>query len=136
MRFDFVRLCSQSRGFTLIEALAALAVMAVVLTSIGALMASNLRAPVKIGEHIELIAALRSVEAALPERSKLGSGILTGELHGLAWSVESAPFPADYVNPKAGQLWVPQTITMTVRSPSGGSLGLRTVRLVRPVPQQ
>src|SRR5579885_2242138 len=133
MRFDFVRLCSQSRGFTLIEALAALAVMAVVLTSIGALMASNLRAPVKIVEHI---AALRSVEAALPERSKLGSGILTGELHGLAWSVESAPFPADYVNPKAGQLWVPQTITMTVRSPSGGSLGLRTVRLVRPVPQQ
>ncbi len=119
-----------SAGFTLIEALVALAVAAVSLSAIGSLMAGNIRGSGRIEQHLGLVETLRAVEAGLPDRTELSTGTLSGEMHGQAWSVDSAPFPSDFVNPRAAS-WTPQMIVIRVLSPSGAALQLETIRLGR-----
>jgi general secretion pathway protein I len=120
-----------SAGFTLIEALVALAVAAVSLAAIGLLMAGNIHGSGRIVQHLGLVETLRAVETALPDRTSLSTGNLSDEMHGQAWSVDIAPFPGDFVNPRAAQIWTPQTIVITVQSPSGAVLHLETIRLGR-----
>ncbi|HEY4847456.1 MAG TPA: prepilin-type N-terminal cleavage/methylation domain-containing protein [Methylocella sp.] len=120
-----------SAGFTLIEALVALAVAFVSLAAIGSLMAGNIRGSGRIEQHLGLVETLRAVETEkLPDRASLSTGTLSGEMHGQAWSVDSAPFPSDFVNPRA-PLWTPQLIVIKVLSPSEAVLQLATVRLVK-----
>ena len=120
-----------SAGFTLIEALVALAVAAVSLAAIGLLVAGNIRGSGRIEQHLGLVETLRAVETGLPDRTSLSTGNLSDEMHGQAWSVDIAPFPGDFVNPRAAQLWTPQTIVIKVQSPSGAVLQLETIRLGR-----
>jgi general secretion pathway protein I len=120
-----------SAGFTLIEALVALAVAAVSLAAIGLLVAGNIRGSSRIEQHLGLVETLRAVETGLPDRTSLSAGTLSGEMHGQAWSVDIAPFPGDFVNPRTAQFWTPQTIVITVQSPSGAVLQLETIRLGR-----
>ena len=122
-------------GFTLIEALVAVAVAAVTLTAIAALMGGNIRGAGKIARHVQLSATLRAVEAALPNRAALGTENLTVEMHGQNWSVEVVPFPHDFVNPRTAALWTPQEIVITVQSPTGGQIRLETVRLTKRIGQ-
>ena len=135
-----------SAGFTLIEALVALAVAAVSLAAIGLLMAGNIRGSGRIEQHLGLVETLRAVETDLPDRTSLSTGNLSGEMHGQAWSVDIAPFPRtahvlvqsapaavlqlDSI-PRAAQFWTPQTIVIKVLSPSGAALQLETIRLGR-----
>jgi general secretion pathway protein I len=120
-----------SAGFTLIEALVALAVAAVSLAAIGLLVAVNIRGSGRIEQHLGLVETLRAVETGLPDRTSLSAGPLSGEMHGQAWSVDIAPFRGDFVNPRAAQFWIPQTIIIKVQSPSGAVLQVETVRLGR-----
>jgi hypothetical protein len=64
----------------------------------------------------DAVETLRAVETALPDRTSLSTGTLSGEMHGQPWSVDSAPFPGDFVNPRAAQFWTPQTIVVKVQS--------------------
>ena len=125
-----------SAGFTLIEALVALAVAAVSLAAIGLLMAGNIRGSGRIEQHLGLVATLRAVEAGLPDRASLSTGTLEGEMHDQAWSVDIAPFPGDFVNPRAAQFWTPQIIVIKVQSPSGAVLRLETIMLGRRTGEQ
>ncbi len=125
-----------SAGFTLIEALVALAVAAISLTAIGLLMAGNIRGSGRIEQHLGLVETLRAVETGLSDRTSLSTGNLSGEMHGQAWSVDIAPFPGDFVNPRAAQSWTPQTIVIKVQSPSGAVLQLETIRLGRRTGEQ
>jgi general secretion pathway protein I len=120
-----------SAGFTLIEALVALAVAAISLAAIGLLVAGNIRGSGRIEQHLGLVETLRAIETGLPDRTSLSAGTLTGEMHDQAWSVDIAPFPGDYVNPRATQFWIPQTIAIKVQSPSGAVLQIETIRLGR-----
>lgn len=125
-----------SAGFTLIEALVALAVAAVSLAAIGLLVAGNIRGSGRIEHHLGLVETLRAVEAGLPDRASLPAGTLSGEMHDQAWSVDIAPFPGDFVNPRATQFWTPQTIVIKVQSRSGAVLQLETIRLGRRTGEQ
>jgi general secretion pathway protein I len=118
-------------GFTLIEALVALAVAAISVTAIGSLIAANVRGSGRIEQHLGLVETLRAVETALPNRTGLSTGTLSGEMHGQTWSVNIAPFPGEFVNARAAQIWTPQTIVVKVQSPSGAVLQLETIRLAR-----
>lgn len=120
-------------GFTLIEALIALAVAAISVTAIGSLIAANVRGSGRIEQHLGLVETLRAVETALPDRTNLSTGTLSGEMHGQTWSVNIAPFPQIQgdVYPRAGKVWTPQTIVVKVQSPSGAVLQLETIRLAR-----
>jgi general secretion pathway protein I len=94
-------------------------------------MAGNIRGSGKIAQHLGLLATLRAVETALPNRAAFVTGTLSGEIHGQTWSLEVKPLQGDFVNPRAVALWIPQTVVITAQSPSGELLGLETVRLAK-----
>ncbi len=121
-------------GFTLVEVLVALSVVAVSLAAIGSLIAVTTRAARSVGGHLDLIETTRTIFTGLPDRGQLVPGNLAGEIGGHRWRVDVLPFYADFVDPQAGN-WIPQTIVLRVQSPAGPILQINTVRL-RPRPTQ
>ena len=118
-------------GFTLIEALVALAVVAVMLTAIASLMAVNLRGVRAIDDRVTVVEAARAVSAGLPNRLELQPGILSGAMLGHRWRAEVFPFAAAYIDPRAITPWVPQAVVLTVEAPGGPRVRVETVRLRR-----
>jgi general secretion pathway protein I len=116
-------------GFTLIEALAALAVMGAGLAAIGTLASSSLRAGLYTERHLAQIETVRKVIAGMPSREALPVGHLTGVLDSHDWRIDSTLIGAPA---KVGDtLWTPQRIEVLVRSPSGAMLKVDTIRLRR-----
>jgi general secretion pathway protein I len=118
-------------GFTLLEVLVALAVVAVSVTAIGSLVATNIRGTWTLGQRLVLVETARAVLTGLPDREQLVSGNLSGEFADHRWQVDVLPFTADFIDPRRPALWVPQTVVVKVRSPSGRELRIDTVRLLR-----
>ena len=115
-------------GFTLIEALVALAIVAASLASIGALIATTARGTRSIEQRPFRLEAAHAAMTALPDRDQLAQGSLSGELEGHRWRLEVAPFDAR-LDPR--ELWMPQAVVIAVQSPGGGVLEIPTVRLHR-----
>ncbi len=123
--------CRRAAGFTLIEALVALAVVAVMLTAIASLTAANLRGVRSIDDRVTVVEAARAVTAGLPNRLELKPGLLSGVMLGHRWRAEVFPFTAAYVDPRATTPWVPQAVVLTVEAPGGPRVRVETVRLRR-----
>jgi general secretion pathway protein I len=131
-------LCRSSRehdrgraGFTLIEVVVALALVAVTLTAIGALIATTIRGTRSLDQHLSLAETTRAIEAALPGRDQLVAGSTAGEMAGHRWRIDVGPFRAGFVDPRLPTPWVPQSVVITVRAPDGPVLQINTVRLQR-----
>ena len=119
-----------SAGFTLIEVLVALAVVATSLAAIGTLIATSVRGARAVEQHVVLVERARALMAELPRRDELSTGEAAGELAGHRWRIAVLPYPTGLVDrPKS--TWVPRAVVATVRSPSGAVLQVHTVRLVR-----
>jgi general secretion pathway protein I len=118
-------------GFTLIEVLVALALIAVALTAIGSLVATTIRGTRSLDQHLSLVETARAIEAALPNRDQLAEGSTSGEMAGHRWRIDVLPFRASFVDPRLPSPWVPQTVVITVRAPDGPVLQINTVRLQR-----
>jgi len=119
-----------TEGFTLIEVLVALSVVAVTLSAIGSLIAVTIRGARSVSGHLALVETARSIMTGLPDRGKLGPGNFSGEAAGHRWRVDVLPFYADFVDPQKTD-WIPQTVVVRVQSPSGPILQINTVRLRR-----
>ena len=119
-----------TEGFTLIEVLVALSVVAVTLSAIGSLIAVTIRGARSVSGHLALVETARSIMTGLPDRGELGPGNFSGEAAGHRWRVDVLPFYADFVDPDKST-WIPQTVVVRVQSPSGPVLQLNTVRLRR-----
>ena len=118
-----------STGFTLIEVLVALAVVAASLAAIGNLIATSVRGALAVEQHVALVERARAIMAALPRRDELSIGQAAGESAGYRWQIAVLPYPAGQVG--AASQWVPRAVVATVRCRSGTALQLHTVRLVR-----
>lgn len=116
-------------GFTLIEALAALAVMGAGLAAIGTLASTSLRADLYTGRHLAAVETARKVMAGMPSREALSPGSLTGVLDAHDWRIDTALIGAPAV--VGDTLWTPQRIEVSIRSPSGALLKVDTIRLRR-----
>jgi general secretion pathway protein I len=123
--------CHHEAGFTLIEALVALAVVAVSVTAIGSVVATNIRGTRALGERLALVETTRAILADMPDREHLVAGNLLGEYAGHRWRVDVAPFMNDLVDPNRPGPWTPHAVVVNVRSPSGRLLRIDTVRLHR-----
>jgi len=122
---------SSSAGFTLIEVLVALAVVATSLTAIGALAAVSMRGVQSIDQRLQSRETLRALVTSLPDRHDLDAGTATGVSAGFQWRLDIAPFVATFVDPQAQTPWQPEAVVITVRSPSGQQLQVSTIRLRR-----
>jgi general secretion pathway protein I len=119
-------------GFTIIEALVALAVVAVSVVAIGALMGSTARGTRQLEQHVALVqAAYNAIWLGLPPRSTALSSGLSGESVGAAWRADAEPFAIDFGAPTGEVHWVPQKIRLQVRSGSGATIDLETIRLFK-----
>ena len=76
------RSCSDAAGFTLIEALVALAIIAVVLGTIGSVIATTAKGTRSIDQHLGLSGTAERRLADLPARGVLKPGRQRGELGG------------------------------------------------------
>jgi general secretion pathway protein I len=126
---------SGAAGFTLIEALAALAIASAGIAAIGLLLFSSLRSDLNAEHHIALIAAAQKIAAGLPDRNELADGELNGVLDNHQWRLEAGPFVGASASPADGGSWEAQRIALRVRSPGGAVVDLDTVRLRRRAPQ-
>jgi general secretion pathway protein I len=116
-------------GFTLIEVVVALAVIAASLTAIGALVAVSMRGTAGIEQRLAFRETLRAMLNSLPDRRVLNAGTQSGETEGYRWRVDVTPFEANFVDPKAPAPWQPQAVVIRAQSPSGQLIQINTIRL-------
>ena len=120
--------CSDgTAGFTLIEALVALAIVAAVLSSIGAVIGVTVRGTRSIDQRLALSGAAETVLSALPARNALKPGRQSGELAGHRWRLDVAPLNA--ADTAQGR-FVPLAVNMRMQAPGGPAIQVTTVRLV------
>jgi general secretion pathway protein I len=124
--------CSDgTAGFTLIEALVALAIVAAVLSSIGAVIATTVKGTRSIDQRLALTGTAETLLAALPARNLLKPGQQSGELAGHRWRIDvSAMNIAETSDPPQKQRFVPLTVNMRLQAPGGPAILVTTVRLV------
>ena len=118
-------------GFTIVEVLVALAVVAVSVVAIGSVMSTNVRGVRSLEQHVTLMQTVRSVMAAeVPPRAEIGFGTWSGRTNDHQWKIDVGPM-GDECSPAGEKLaWIPALVRIQVRSPSGAVMDLRTVRLM------
>lgn len=121
----------RSAGFTLVEALAALAITAIGMAAIGELSNASMRSGLYVERHLAEIETARKIIAGLPSRKDLPDGSLTGVLDSHKWRIDAAPFPNALVAPNAPTDWRPQFVALRVLAPTGGAVEIDTIRLRR-----
>ena len=123
-------------GFTILEVLIALAVVAVSIVAIGSVMSTNVRGVRLLEQHVTLMQTARTVmTAGIPPRAELGPGVLSGQIDDYKWTIDVGPMGEGWDVPGADAAWIPAIVRIRVRSPSGAVSDLRTVRLMHRPPQ-
>ncbi len=129
------RSCSRAEdGFTLIEALVALAIVAAVLGTIGGVIGVTVRGTRSIDQHLALAGAAETLLAELPARDLLKPGRQSGELAGSRWRIDVTPMNISGGDP-ASDRFVPMAVNLRLHRADGSAFQLTTVRLVPRVVQ-
>ncbi|MFK4658899.1 general secretion pathway protein I [Bradyrhizobium japonicum] len=123
------RSCSDAAGFTLIEALVALAIIAVVLGTIGSVIATTAKGTRSIDQRLVLSGTAERLLADLPARGLLKPGRQSGELAGSRWRVDVAPMNVVGGNP-ATDRFVPMAVNLRLQRADGSAIEITTVKLV------
>ena len=119
-------------GFTILEVLVALALVAVVIVAVGSVMAGNMRGVRVLDRHVALTQAMRTaMTSAIPSREQLAQGTSSGQTDGYHWTVDVSPLGGDWTVPNSDVDWVPELVRVRVRAPSGAVSDIRTVRLMK-----
>lgn len=123
------RSCSDAAGFTLIEALVALAIIAVVLGTIGSVIATTAKGTRSIDQRLALSGTAETLLADLPARGLLKPGRQSGELAGSRWRVDVTPMNVAGGNP-ATDRFVPMAVNLRLQRADGAAIQITTVKLV------
>ncbi|RXH08737.1 type II secretion system protein [Bradyrhizobium guangzhouense] len=124
------RSCSNgAAGFTLIETLVALAIIAIVLGTIGSAISVTVRGTRSIDQRLALSGTAETLLADLPARGLLKPGRQNGQLAGSRWRVDIAPMNVAGGNP-ATDRFVPLAVNLRLQGRDGGAIQVTTVKLV------
>jgi general secretion pathway protein I len=131
-----------SAGFTLIEVLVAIAVLAVVLGAIGAVVGNTVRGIRSVDRRLPLLETAQSLIASLPSRDALKAGTQSGTSGDFRWRIDAVLLNRNVPDNAAAALstaatgtppkfnWVPLAITVRVQGSEGPPVRLDTVRLI------
>ena len=123
-------------GFTIIEVLIALAIVAVSIVAIGQVMSTNTRGVRSLENHVALVQSAQTVlTTQIPQRSALAPGQLSGRDGATRWQIDIGPVGDDWISDKDDVNWIPELVKLRVRGPAGGMITVETVRLM-PKPKQ
>jgi general secretion pathway protein I len=129
-------------GFTLIEVLVAIAVLAVVLGAIGAVVGNTVRTIRSVDRRLPLLETAQSLIASLPTRDALQPGTQSGTSGDFRWRIDAVLLNRNVPDNAAAVLstaatgappkvsWVPLAITVRVQGGEGPPVRLDTVRLI------
>ena len=117
-------------GFSLIEVVVALAVLATMVAAVGALITTAVRGTRSLEQRLALIETARAIETGLPSRRELLLTDMSGTFGDHRWRIDALPFNDGMAGLPLSKLWVAQQLVIEVRSPSGASVRVRTVRLL------
>jgi general secretion pathway protein I len=123
-------------GFTIIEVLIALAVVAVSIVAIGSVMSTNVRGVRSLEQHVTRMQTARAVMISeLPGSAELGFGALSGQVNDYQWRIDIGPLGEEWVQPAGDAAWIPALVRVQIQSPSGAVTNLKTVRLIHGPPK-
>jgi general secretion pathway protein I len=123
-------------GFTLIESLVAVAVIAVTLASIGALVGGMTRGTRQVEQRVALVQAANSLLwDAMPARTGPVVPVLDGEALGHRWREKVLPAAVGFGPGASDTIWIPLSVELSVEAPGGELLRVQTVRLLRKPPR-
>jgi general secretion pathway protein I len=117
------------RGFTIIEALIALALVSSVITVIGSVVATTALGVRSLEQHLSSVQIARGVVAGLPLNNTLVLKNISGETEGYHWQIKPSSFLAVSQKQEARSSLVPIKLDVEVRSPRGTVIHLETIRL-------
>jgi general secretion pathway protein I len=118
-------------GFTILEVLIALALVAVSIVAIGSVMSTNVRGVRSMEQHVTMIQAVRSVMATeVSSHAKIGFGTWSGRTSDHQWRIDISPMGKEWGAASKEVDWIPALVRIQVRSPTGAVTDLNTVRLV------
>lgn len=120
-------------GFTLIEQLVVIAIIAVSLAAIGALMGSSSRGAHQLEQRVSLLQAANNLLFdVMSSRDGLTDPKLDGVGWGHRWRMTLRPAQDDIGRElPENDRWAPMREELIVQSPSGASMRLETIRLER-----
>ena len=118
-------------GFTILEVLIAIAVVTIVLSAIGSVVASTTRGVRSLEQHVVLMQTARSVAAGLRSHEPVATSQLSGEMFGNRWQIGTSPLLDGPVVVDSQSTWIPRMVKTRVQSPSGVVVGLDSIRLQR-----
>ena len=119
-------------GFTLVEQLVAIAVMAVTLAAIGKLVGSTLHGARRMEQHVSLIQAANNLLFdGLRTRDSLTARDTEGEAWGHHWHMRVGPAAVTPNPAPDNSRWTPVRVDLLIQGPSGAAIRLQTIRLQR-----
>src|ERR1700732_2146617 len=123
-----------SAGFTLIEVLVAISVLAVVLGAIGAVVGNTVKPPRSVDRRLPLLETAQSLIASLPTRDALQPGTQSGTSGEFHWRIDAVLLNRNVPDDAKAAKWMPLAITVRVQGSEGPPVRLDTVRLVPGAP--
>jgi len=119
-----------SAGFTLIEVLVAISVLAVVLGAIGAVVGNTVRTIRSVDRRLPLLETAQSLIASLPTRDALQPGTQSGTSGEFRWRIDAVLLNRNVPDDAKAAKWMPLAITVRVQGSEGPPVRLDTVRLI------
>lgn len=125
---DLARGSARRAGFTLLEALCALAVSSLALVALLQALIGGHRGLATLEDHFTARILARSLLAG--ESAEMPTvGDRSGQFHQYQWTVKVRPAAAEWFQPAAGDRWRLYRVAVSVAWPPGGRLEVETFKL-------
>lgn len=124
--------CSRRRGFTLLEALVALALISAFFATLAPFLFHARRIMDNAENRVAAHILLRTLLNAPFDRFHLANAARSGIFHGLRWRIAAKPFAIDAAPSGAAQSWTAYRIVASVSAGHGQIITAETIRLGKP----
>ena len=118
-------------GFTLLEALIAIVILALSLSALLQAYGSGLRGVAKIDDHLRARLLAQSVMAELSHDRRLRPGSVQGRQDQFVWTLSVTRFDDGEPPPQQPNPWTLHRLALTVTWPQGRRIELQTLRMLQ-----